>query len=317
MNKIFPLFFFLFGFVNLCFCQEKNQTKNISLLLDWKPNTNHTGFYVAKEKNFYSENGLDLTILNPTQTTTTTLVGTGRADFGISYANDVIYARNANIPIVVLAAIIQSDTSCLVWRKTAHISGPRDFEERRYGGWGSPEEIATLKYIMEKNHADFSKIKMLNSGMTDFLLATMKNVDFTWEYKAWGILNAQINHVAVETYCPSEHFPELNKPSPLLITNEKMIKEHPDLVKRFLLATEKGYEIAIKNPEQASQILLKAIPELDAHLVQTSAQFLAPLYQGKAKHWGDLDKNKFEAYAQWMKQVGLIQAVPRTKDYLK
>lgn len=312
----FSLLPFVFGVANISFCAEKGLLKDVSLLLDWKPNTNHTGFYVAKEKKFYSQNGLNLKILNPTQTTTTTLVGTGRADFGVSYANDVIYARNAHIPIVVLASIIQTDTSCLVWRKTAHINGPKDFEGKRYGGWGSPEEIATLKYMMERNHADFSKIKMLNSGMTDFLLATLKNVDFTWEYRAWGILNAQINHVDVQTYCPSEHFPALNKPSPLLVTNEKMIKEHPDLVKNFMHATEQGYEIAIKNPEQASQLLIKSVPELNVHLVQKSAQFLAPLYQGNAKHWGDLNKEKFDAYAHWMKEVGLIDTVPKTADYL-
>lgn len=323
-RKFFLSYLFLFVIFSsilnrpLFASQEKINAIQISLLLDWKPNTNHTGFYVAKEKNFYTQNGLDLKILNPAQTTTTSLVGSGRADFGITYANDLIYARNQGIPVVVIAGIIQADdTSCFVWRKTAHIDGVKSFEGKRYGGWGSPEEAATLKYVMEKNGADFSKVKMLTTGSTDFLVATKKDVDFTWEYKAWGILNAQINHVDVKTYCPSEHFPVLSKPSPLLITNENMIRNHPDVVKKFLRATEHGYQIAIHDPKTAAKLLLKEVPELDQNLVQQSAEILAPLYQGKAKSWGYLDKKKFENYAQWMRDVGLIQQVPKVDDYLR
>ena len=317
-------------FITLIFCNlftskiygniEKTSTheelKTVTLLLDWKPNTNHLGFYVAKFKGYYAQQGIQLKILNPTQTTSTALVGMGKADFGISYANNLIYARNALIPVVSLAGIIQNDTSCFVWRKSAKIKSIKDLEGKRYGGWGSPEENATLKYIMEKNGAQFSKVKMLTTGTQDFLPATLKNVDFTWEYKAWNILAAELKKVPVDTYCPSEHFSEFNKPSPLIITSENMVKNNPELVKKFMKATSMGYAFAIENPVEAASNLVKEVPELDPKLVHASALLLAPLYQSNSKKWGYQNERNFENYSNWMKKVDLIKQVPKTSDYL-
>jgi ABC-type nitrate/sulfonate/bicarbonate transport system substrate-binding protein len=290
--------------------------KIITLLLDWKPNTNHLGFYVAKRNGYYAQYGILLKILNPSLTTSTALIGMGKADFGISYANNLIYARNANIPIVSLAGILQNDTSCFVWRKSTQIKTIKDLEGKRYGGWGSPEENATLKYIMEKNGSQFSKVKILTTGNQDFLPATLKNVDFTWEYKAWNILAAKLKKVPVDMYCPSEHFQEINKPSPLIIANENMIKNTPDLVKNFMKATSLGYEYAIKNPEEAAVALLNEVPELDAKLVHASALILAPLYQSTSKKWGFQNEERFKDYSNWMKKVELIKEAPKTSEYI-
>ncbi|APJ05129.1 hypothetical protein AXG55_07760 [Silvanigrella aquatica] len=290
--------------------------KNLSLLLDWKPNTNHIGFYVAKNKGFYSQYGIQLKILNPTQTTATALVGTGKADFGISYANDLIYARNAHVPIVSLAGIIQKDSSCFVWRTNSKIKSIKDLEGKRYGGWGSPEENATLKYIFEKNGAQFNKLKILTTGAQDFLPATLKNVDFTWEYRAWNILAAELKGVSVGTYCPNEHFSELNKPSPLVITSENKIKREPDLVKNFMKATSLGFEFAIQNPEQAAKILIEEVPELEGNLVNASTKMLSSMFQADAPKWGYQSESRFEAYAGWMKKVDLIQQIPKASEYL-
>lgn len=320
-SQIIALFFSNLFLLNAYAVLKKqdyhNDLKTVTLLLDWKPNTNHLGFYVAVAKDYYAEQGIHLKILNPTQSTATALVGTGNADFGISYANNLMYARNANVPVVTIAGIIQNDTSCFVWRKTVKIKSVKDLEGKRYGGWGSPEENATLKFIMQKNGADFSKIKMMTTGSQDFLPATLKNVDFTWEYKGWNILAAELNHVAVDTYCPSEHFIELNKPSPLIITSEKMIKNNPELVTKFMKATAKGFEFAIQHPEESANLFIKQVPELDSKLVHASAKFLAPLYKGNSFKWGFLNEKSFLNYSNWMKKYELISQIPNAKDYLK
>lgn len=296
--------------------EKSTQLKTVTLLLDWKPNTNHLGFYVAQTRGFYAQYGIKLKILNPTQTTSTVLVGMHKADFGLSYTNNLIYARNANIPIKAIAGVVHTDSSCFVWRKSLNIKSLKDLEGKRYGGWGSPEENATLKFIMNKNGADFSKIKMLTTGTQDFLPATLKNVDFTWEYKGWNILAAQLSKVDVEMYCPAEHFAEFNKPSPLLITSEKMLNENKELVANFMQATKLGFQYAIAEPELAAKEMLKLTPELDKALVIASAKFLAPLYQEKNKQWGELDAKKFAAYTKWMKQEKLIDVIPDPSSYL-
>lgn len=99
---IITLFFTIFS-QNSYAENNKNKLKLVTLLLDWKPNTNHTGFYVAMLRGYYEQNGIQLKILNPAQTTTTALVAMNKANFGITYANDLLNARNANMPVISLA----------------------------------------------------------------------------------------------------------------------------------------------------------------------------------------------------------------------
>jgi ABC-type nitrate/sulfonate/bicarbonate transport system substrate-binding protein len=314
LNKIFKISSILFCCIsNFCYATESSnfkQKKSVTLLLDWKPNTNHLGFYVAKDKGFYQEEGLELNIINPTQSSTVALVAVGKADFGIGYANQFIYAQNKNIPLVSVAGIIYKDTSCFVWRSSLDIKTIKDLEGKRYGGWGSPEEHATLKYIFEKNNASFDKLKMLTIGTLDFLPATLKTVDFTWEYPAWNILAAQLKKVSVQTYCPAEHFPELNKPSPLIFTSQHLIKQDPKRIKQFMRATAKGYQFAIQNPNEAAKIFIKSVPEMDSDLVYASAKMLSPLFQAQGKKWGEQNVTEFVTYANWMKKSKLIQKIP-------
>lgn len=316
----FVLFLFCFltfrSYANFNKNKENNGLKTVTLLLDWKPNTNHLGIYIAKINGYYKKYGIQLKILNPAQTTSTALVGMEKADFGISYASDLIYARNANIPVVSVAGILQNDTSCFVWRKSSQIKSINDFEGKRYGGWGSPEERAVLKYVLEKNGLIFSKVKMLLIGSQDFLQATLKNVDFTWEYKGWNILAAELNNVPIGTYCPSEHFPELNKPSPLIITSQNMLTKHPEVVKNFLKATALGYDFSMKNPQQAANEFIKNVPGIDSNLVHASALYLASLNKLNSIKWGYQNEIVFENYINWMKKMGVIKNQLKIREYI-
>ena len=214
--------FRFFYFLGTLFWKRSNskRAQNNHFTSYWKSNTNHVGFYVAENKGFYKKNNLQLKILNPTQTTTNLLVASQKAAFGITYANQLMLAREAGLPLVAIAGILAEDTSCFVWRKSLNIKGPKDFEGKRYGGWGSLEEEATLKYIVEKNQGDFKKIKILTMGFQDFLTATQHLVDVTWEYQGWGILAAKLHGVSVGTYCPQDHFPVFRKPSPLIVSSQ-------------------------------------------------------------------------------------------------
>jgi ABC-type nitrate/sulfonate/bicarbonate transport system substrate-binding protein len=312
------LFFVFFIFWAPCFgnAQTQKELKTITLLLDWKSNTNHVGFYVAENKGFYKKNNLQLKILNPTQTTTNLLVASQKAAFGITYANQLMLAREAGLPLVAIAGILAEDTSCFVWRKSLNIKGPKDFEGKRYGGWGSLEEEATLKYIVEKNQGDFKKIKILTMGFQDFLTATQHLVDVTWEYQGWGILAAKLHGVSVGTYCPQDHFPVFRKPSPLIVSSEKFLKENRSVVQDFLEATALGFEYAQQFPERAAQELLFSVPELDPQLVKASLNFLAPLYGGPGPIWGFLNKKHLENYAKWMLSSGLIHMLPQGEGFV-
>ena len=299
--SIFLIYFLIF-YENFLYCQEK-----VSLLLDWKPNTNHAGFYVSKNIGKYKQNNIDLSIINPTESSVTTLIATGKAQYGVTYLNDFVQAVNAGMPLVAIAAIAQKDPSCFVWRTSAKINSVKDFEGKRYAGWGSPEEAATLKFIMKKKGADFSKLKILHVGINDFIITTQNNADFTWEFKFWGILSAQLRNIKVKMYCPEEDFPEFNKPAPILITNQKYLETHKNEVIKFLNMTEYGYTFSANHPKEASHLFMQELPELDKELVQKSMKGLSQFFIYDAAYWGYLNKNKIKNYVHWMLNEKLIE----------
>ncbi len=113
--------------------ENKETEKKVTLILDYLPNTNHTGFYVAKEKGFFKEEGLDVDIIEPgDDSTSATLVAANKGEFGVSYQEDVTYARTAEepLPIRAIATIIQHNTSGFVSLKKENIKSPKDFEGR-------------------------------------------------------------------------------------------------------------------------------------------------------------------------------------------
>lgn len=295
----------------------KATQKKLTLLLDWKPNTNHTGFFIAKNKGFFADEGMEVSIVNPSQTSVTMLVGRGKAEFGISYATNLIYGREAGIPIVGVASIVQPDTSCFVWRKSTGINTIKDFEGKRYASLGGEEELVKLKYIMEKNGADFSKLKIVTIGVSDFLQTSEKNADIMWEYKAWGMLSAEEHGIKIGSYCLSEQFKQLAKPSPLIVANEKFLKTNPILAKKFLKAVQKGFEFAIQNPEEAAKILVAENPGLDEKFIIKSQKLLSPLYTEGAKYWGYINPNQFQDYENWMFETKLIKSKPDLGVFIK
>jgi ABC-type nitrate/sulfonate/bicarbonate transport system substrate-binding protein len=110
----------------------------VRFALDWTPNTNHTGIYVAQQKGWYAEEGIDLQILPYSDANTPdTLVGTGQADFGISFTEAVVTDRAAKLPVKSVAAVLQTNTSAIVTLKSSGLDRPSKLEGKRYAGFGS------------------------------------------------------------------------------------------------------------------------------------------------------------------------------------
>ena len=127
------------------FRKTQNKTpEKITVLLDWFPNTNHTGLYVAKENKYFSDSGLEVEIIQPSEGENIQVVAAGKAQFAVSSQEAVTMARAEDIPVVSIAAVIQHNTSAFASLKDSNIRTVRDFEGKRYGGWGSPVEEAVL-----------------------------------------------------------------------------------------------------------------------------------------------------------------------------
>lgn len=316
MKKIFSLLICL-GLLAGCGNNEQEGSPNnnesneglekVKLVLDWTPNTNHTGLYVAQDKGFFEEEGLDVEIIMPGEATAENLVASAQADFGISYQEGVTLARTQDIPLVSIAAIIQHNTSGFASLKEQNITSPKDFEGKTYGGWGSPIEAAVIESLMKQEKASIDKVEILNVGNTDFFTALQQNIDFFWIYYGWTGIEAEMREIPINMVWLADYSEKLDYYTPVIITNEEQISDNPETVRKFIAAVAKGYEFAIKNPEEAANLLIDAVPELDAELVRKSQEWLSAKYQDDAPRWGEQKLEVWKNYADWMFENGLME----------
>ncbi|HRV91543.1 MAG TPA: ABC transporter substrate-binding protein [Anaerolineae bacterium] len=279
----------------------------ITVMLDWVPNTNHTGLFVAQEKGWYEENGLAVNIIQPGETGVEQAVASGSAEFGISYQEGVTMARAEEVPIVSIAAVIQHNTSGFASRAEEGIEGPQDFEGKTYGSFGSPVEKPILDLLMSCAGGDVEQVKFIDTGYADFLSITERDVDFAWIFYGWDGINADLKGIDLNVVmlndwqeCVPDYY------TPVIITNETLISEQPEIVEDFLAATARGYTFAIEHPDEAAEILLAAAPESDAELIKASQQWLSDQYQADAPQWGVQSDEVWQRYSDWLADQGIL-----------
>lgn len=287
---------------------RKVEMKKITVVLDWVPNTNHTGIYAAVANGYYAEEGLDVDIIQPTEGGSADLIAAGKGEFGISYQEQVTYARTADtpLPIVAIAAVIQHNTSGFASPVEKNIKTPSDFEGKKYGGWGSPMEDALLKALMKKYGADFSKLEIVNIGASDFFTSVTRDVDFSWIFYGWDGIAAELKNFKINFILLQDLDPLLDFYTPVIIASEKTVNENPELVKKFLRATAQGYEFAISNPDKAAEILTDKVPDLPKNIVVASQKYLVKQYIGDAKRWGEMKESVWSTFGNWMYENNLI-----------
>lgn len=286
---------------------EESQLEKIQFVLDWTPNTNHTGLYVAQEKGFFEAEGLDVEIILPGEASATQLVAAGKASFGISAQEAITEARTQAIPIVSIATILQHNTSGFASLKKEGLLSPKDYEGKTYGGWGAPLEKAVMSALMEKENADIDKVNMINIGSADFFTSLERDIDFSWIYYAWTGIEAELRGIELNMHYLNKYANKLDFYTPVIATNEKMIQTHPEVVRAFLNAVTKGYIFAIEEPGEAANILLKAVPDLNQELVQASQQWISSRYQDDAPRWGEQKLTIWQNYADWLNENQLLE----------
>lgn len=280
--------------------------QKVTVLLDWFPNTNHSGMYIAQEKGFYREEGLEVEIIQPPEGGQVQLLAAGRGDFAVSAQEEVITARSQDIPVVAVAAVIQHNTSGFAAPQDRNIKTPADFEGKTYGGWGSPAEDAVLKLVMDRYQADFKQLNILNIGSADFFASVQRDVDFAWIFWGWTGIEAGLKDIPLTFIRLSEVDPRLDYYTPVLISRDDLLRNQPDLARKFMRATSKGYRYAVQNPDQSAEILLGKVPELNRELVIRSQRYLAGEYQHDSPRWGEMKSAVWQGYADFMYESGLL-----------
>lgn len=285
----------------------KEETEKVTFTLDWTPNTNHSGIYVALEKGYYKEEGLDLEIVQPAGGTAEQLIASNQAQFGISFQENVTFARASQMPLVSIAAVIQDNTSGFASLASKNIKSPKDFAGKRYGGWGSEIENATIEALMEESGGNYQEVEILTTGTTDFLAVSEKNADFSWIFYGWDGIAAELKGVKLNYIDIAKLDEVFNYYTPVIITNEETIRENKEMVEKFMDATIKGYNFVIENPDEGAEILLKNAPELDKNLVYASQKWLSSRYAGNEEVWGMQKLEVWERYMNWLYERGLLE----------
>ncbi len=300
-------------------------TTKITFCLDYTPNTNHTGIYVAQSKGYFADEGLEVEIVQPASDTAETMLGTGQAQLGVSYQDYIGNVLSADNPIAIqaVAAIIQHNTSGIMSRREDGITSARYMENHVYATWDMPVEQATIKQVVEADGGDYSKVQMVPYEVDDEVSGLKANMfDDVWVYEGWAVQNAIVQNYDVNYFSFIDMDDVFDFYTPVIAANNEFCANNPQVVKAFLRAAKKGYEDSVSDPEGSAQILCQEVPELDSALVEQSAKYLADQYVSDATSWGVIDKDRWAAYFQWLDDKGLVTNrldvnVGWTMDYLE
>lgn len=301
-----------------------NEKEKITFVLDWTPNTNHTGLYVAESLGYFEDQGLEVEIVQPPEGGADALVASGRAQFGVSFQDSMApgVAGDNALPTTAVAALIQHNTSGIISRKGEGMDTPKGMEGKKYATWDGPIEVAMIQNVVEQDGGDFSKVEMIPSTVTDEVSALESgSVDAIWIFYAWAGVKFELTGAETDYFAFKDINPVFDYYTPVVIANNEFLEEEPETAKKFLTALRDGYEYAIENPEEAADILCETAPELDPELVLASQEYLKDQYKAEVSQWGYIDPERWNAFYEWLNENGLTEAeIPEnvgfSNDYL-
>lgn len=307
---------------------DSKEMKDIVVSLDWTPNTNHTGLYVAVEKGYYADAGLNVKIVQPPEDDAIAACSSGQVQFAVGYQDLLAagFVSDTPMEVTAVAALLQHNSSCIISKKGEGMERPKGLEGKEFLTWESPIELAMMENVVTKDGGDWSKVKQIPNTVTDEAQDVNVNPSHAiWVYYGWGVKNAEINNIPVDTFFFKDINPVFDYYSPVLVANNDLIKNDPETVKAFLKATKMGYEYAIENPEEAADILIKGddtgslVGSED--LVLESQKYMANEYKAEVEQWGYIDSARWNAFYQWLNDEKLVSSPLEldsyfTNDYL-
>ena len=306
---------------------EDKDLEKVTFCLDWTPNTNHTGLYVAQSLGYYEEAGLDVEIVQPPEDGAALMCAAGQAQFAIE-AQDTMAASLAlddPLGITAVAAVIQHNTSGIISRAGDGIDTPAGLTGKTYSTWESPIELAMLENVVNGDGGDFSQVTLIPNDITDEPAALAAHqTDAIWVFEGWGYINSEVEGIDCDYFNFSDVNPVFDYYTPVIIANNDYLAENPDQAKAFMEATAKGYEYAAEHPEEAADMLiagdntgsLKGAEEL----VKKSQEFLSVKYIDDADSWGVIDADRWNAFYSWLYENELcakdLTGIGFSNDYL-
>ena len=292
----------------------------VKVVLDYLPNANDTGIFVAQSKGWYKQQGINLTILPysnnvfPDQ-----LVSSGKADFGVSFAESLAQDRALGQPLISVAAIFQHDTTGVVTLKSSGLDSIAKLAGKTYAGNGTAYEPGLISQILSCRGATNGKFQNITTRTDPVSALQSKKFDFAIMEQGFGVIQAkfrgiELNIFPFNDYCVPDVYEEI------IISNEPFLKAHPDVARRFMAATAQGYTYAAQHAQEAANILFAAAPQgffVSQQEAQASQAFQSAQYINDGKCWGQQTLQKATDYPRFMfTHQGIVDAnnKPITKE---
>ncbi|TJZ81752.1 ABC transporter substrate-binding protein [Rhodococcus oryzae] len=258
---------------------DTDSGETIRFALDWTPNTNHTGLFVAEQQGYFADAGLDVEVLPYNNTAVDTLVDAGNAEFGISTHDASTFSRASGAhTISVLAPLQHWATAIGVRADRADIVSPKDLDGKTYAGFGDPGENETLRQVIRNDGGtgDFNSVTL---GTSAYEAVYSGKADFTVSYFAWEGIEAEHAGTPMRYFRYTDYgFPDAY--AIVIDGNEDWLASHPEQAGKFVQALQRGYQFAADNPDEAAKMLIEANPGAfnDESLVIESQRMLASQY---------------------------------------
>ena len=280
----------------------------IRFALDWTPNTNHTGLYVALQQGWFADAGLDVQILPYNTALPETIIDAGNAEFGISFQDSTTVAQSSGANLVSVMAVLQHWATAIgVRADRADLTSPKDLDGKTYAGFGGSTEEPLLRTVIKDagGTGDFTTVTL---GTSAYEALYSGNVDFTIPFLAWEGIEAQHNGTPMKYFRYTDYgFPDAY--SVVVIGNRGWLADHPDAARAFVQTLQRGYQFAADNPDAAAQMLMDANPGAfpDPSLVTESQELLASTYLKDADgRVGPQTLAQWSGYGKFLYDNGLL-----------
>ncbi len=298
-------------------CGNTKEDTKVKLALDWYPNANHTGLYIALEKGYFQEENIDIEIYTPSDPSTVLqTVGAGQDDFGISYQPDLILAKSKNIPVKSVLAFVQHPLNIIMTLKESNITRPSDLKGKKIAYPGIPLNENLLDTLLKADGLQGKQeVELINTGYDLVPPLIGKTVDACLGcYLSHETIMAEnegfpVNVMRMEKWGVPDYY-EL-----VLVASDEMITNNKDLVQRMTRAISKGYNDAVSNPKEGIDNLVKATnEEIDQAIEYPGVELLAPLWVDNEGRFGVQTEEKWAIFSKWLFDTGQITSIPETNS---
>jgi putative hydroxymethylpyrimidine transport system substrate-binding protein len=310
--------------LGLAACGEKSEDSGteaepLSLTLDFYPNPDHAGIYMAQKLGFFEEAGLDVSINAPSDPSAPIKqVAAGQSDLGISYEPELALAHDKGLDVVAIGALVNRPLTSLIWPKKSGIKGVGSLKGKTIATAGIPYQDAFLKTILARAHLSPADVKAVNvgfgllpaliGGSAQAMLGGYSNVEgVDLRERGKDPVITPVDQLGVPTY------DEL-----VLVANRKALEAEPEKFRLFIAALQRGTDAAAKQPKAATKAVLEANHDLDAKLTEAEVKATLPLLAARtgSQPYGYMDPAQWRTFVGWMRDNGLISSLPEPSELL-